>query len=56
MSLLLEHTVVKEPDYVSAWLANLLGASWRLDLWWEEYGITASLTDPRLVALDEDCS
>ena len=48
MNLLLGHTVVSEPDYVSDWVVNLLAASWRLDLCWDAHGVAPSLLDPRL--------
>ena len=48
MNLLLGHSVVGEPDYVSDWVATLLAASWRLDLGWDAYGVAPSLLDPRL--------
>ena len=53
MSLLLGHSVVSEPDYVSDWVANLLAASWRLDLCWDAYGVVPSLHDPRLGPLED---
>ena len=53
MNLLLRHTVSGEKDFVSEWIAALLGASWQLDLCWENFGVAPSLVDPRLQPLDK---
>ena len=49
MNLLLGHSVVREKDFVSEWIAALLGAAWQLDLCWADFGAESLLQDPRLL-------